>query len=134
VRVGIFSVLLNVALALALMWPLAHGGLALASSCAATFNLLFLLRLLKRRLGSLGGRPLLGSLWKTGVGSGCLAVWCGLILWLWPESPSRLTDAGLLAVAITGGAILYAGVSALLRGEEGVALFSLVRRGKRSLP
>ena len=134
VRVGILSVLLNVALALALMWPLAHGGLALASSCASTFNLLFLLRRLKPRLGSLGGRALLRSLWKTGAGSGCLAVWCGLILWLWPESPSRLTDAGVLAAAIGGGAILYAGVSALLRGEEGFALFSLVRRGKGSLP
>jgi len=134
VRVGILSVFLNVALALGLMWPLAHGGLALASSCASTFNVLVLLKLLRRRLGSVGGRALLGSLGKIGVGSGCLAIWCGLILWVWPTSPSKLADAGVLVAAIAGGATLYAGVSALLRAEEGVALLSLARRGRGSLP
>lgn len=134
VRVGILSVLLNVVLALVFMWPLAHGGLALASSCSSAFNFLLLLKLLRRRLGSLGGgRVIMRSLGRIGAGSSVLALWCGVALWAWPDSPSRLLDAAWLAGAVAGGATVYGAVSALLRGEEGVAVFSLVRRGRETL-
>jgi putative peptidoglycan lipid II flippase len=139
VRAGILSVLLNVILALWFMWafrgPLAHGGLALASSCSSTFNLFFLLWRLRRRLGSLGeGRSIAWSLARIGVGSGFLALWCALALWTWPPSPSGTLEALWLAAAIGGGAVLYGAISAMLRCEEGLALFSLVRRGKETLP
>jgi putative peptidoglycan lipid II flippase len=133
VRAGALSVLLNVVFALILMWPLAHGGLALASSCASAFNVWYLLRRLRRRLGPLGGRRILESLGRIGAGSGCLLVWCGLALWLWPDSPSRLVDALWLAAAIGGGATVYGAGAAALRCEEAAALFSLIRRGSGTL-
>jgi putative peptidoglycan lipid II flippase len=133
VRVGILSVALNVVLALLFMWPLAHGGLALASSCSAAFNLFCLLRLLRRRLGPLGGRAMLLSLSRIGAGSGILAIWCGLALWGLPDLSSRITEAAWLAAAIGGGATLYAATSVVLRSEEGPVLFSLIRRGRGTL-
>ena len=48
---GSLSVAANVVLALVLMWPLAHVGLALASSLSSYVNLLGLYWLLRRRVG-----------------------------------------------------------------------------------
>ena len=50
VLVGFVSVAVNVVLALLLMWPLQHVGLALASSLSSYVNLLGLCWLLRRRL------------------------------------------------------------------------------------
>src|SRR6185503_12232789 len=50
VLVGFFSVAANVALALLLMWPMRHTGLALASSLSSYVNVVGLCWLLRRRL------------------------------------------------------------------------------------
>ncbi len=134
VRVGIVAVGLNVAFALALMGPLKHGGLALASSASAAFNLLALLWYLRRRLGPLGGHRILASLWRMGVATGVMAAWCGLLLWGWPQAPTRGTEAAWLTLAIGGGIVGYAVASFVLRGEEGPALVALVSRRGPGLP
>lgn len=134
VRVGIAAVGLNVAAMLALMGPLKHGGLALAASVAATFNLLALLWLLRRRLGRIGGRRLGASLWRVTVATALMAAWCGLLLWRWPEVPTRGTEAIWLALAIIGGVGTYGAASLLLGGEEGPALLALGRRLGHKLP
>ncbi len=46
VKVGVIAMLVNTALCLALIWPLAHAGLALASSIAGLLNAVLLFRLL----------------------------------------------------------------------------------------
>ena len=58
VIVGFLSVAVNVVLALLLMWPMRHTGLALASSLSSYVNVLGLCWLLRRRLDGPRGRDL----------------------------------------------------------------------------
>jgi putative peptidoglycan lipid II flippase len=60
-RIGIATVALNVVLCLLLVRPLAHGGLALATSLSLTAGYAALLWALRRKVGSIGGRELLVS-------------------------------------------------------------------------
>ena len=128
---GFASVVANVALAVALMWPLKHAGLALASSLSAYLNLLLLCWLLRRRLGALGGRETLRSLVRTGIASAALWLWCLMIA-------SRLGPGWEGAVwtvaALVAGALVYAAVAAGLRAPELVALLGMLRRRGQTLP
>lgn len=133
VRVGIAAVGLNVLFAVALMGPLKHGGLALSASASATFNLLGLLWLLRRRLGRLGGQRVVASLARVGAATLVMVAWCGLLLWRWPASPARGIEAAWLALAIAGGIASFGAASLVLGGEEGPALLALGRR-RRKLP
>jgi len=128
VKVGIWAVSLNVVLGVALMRPLSHGGLALASTCASTANLVWLLWSLRRRLGPLGAGRLLASLARVGVATGFMAAWCGLLLVAWPAAGSRWMEAAWLGAAVAGGMGVYAGVSRGLRSEEWAALRMLLSR------
>jgi len=109
VRVGIGAVILDIALALILMGPLRHGGLALATSCSATFNWLCLLLLLKRRVGSFDFSNLWASLKRSGLG--CLAVGATLAMaMLWHPTQSRAAEAVWLfaVISLAGGARRWA--------------------------
>lgn len=134
VKAGIAAVALNVVVAVALMGPLQHGGLALAASASATANLAILLWLLRWRLGTLGGRRMAESLWRVAVATVVMSAWCGLLRWTWPLSATRGVEAAWLAAAIGGAVGTYAAASLALRGEEGPALLALGRRRGRKLP
>ena len=134
VKAGIAAVGLNVAFALTLMGPLRHGGLALAASAAATANLAILLWLLRKRLGTVGGRRLLLSLGRIAAATAVMAAWCALLRWNWPPTAARGVEALWLAAAIGGAVGAYAAASLVLRGEEGPALLALGRRRRRKLP
>lgn len=138
VRIGIAAVGLNVLLALAFMGPLAHGGLALASSCASVANLAGLLWCLRRDLGPLGLPRIVMSLAPVSVATALMASWCVLLLHWWPASTSGWVEAGWLGVAVAGSVGLYAAMCAGLRSQELSALVALLRRGRhrasRNLP
>jgi putative peptidoglycan lipid II flippase len=128
---GFASVVANVALAVALMWPLKHAGLALASSLSAYINLLLLCWLLRRRLGTFGGRETLRSLVRTGIASAALWLWCLVIASrLGPGWEGAVWTVGALVV----GALVYAAVAAALRAPELVALLGMLRRRGQTLP
>ena len=59
--------LLNVAFSLALMGPLLHGGLALATTLSAFSNMLMLLYFLRRKIGRFGGRKIAVAGCKTAL-------------------------------------------------------------------
>jgi len=61
VKVASVSFFINLVLNFALMWPLKIGGLALATSIAATSNFIMLYILLTRKIGDLGTRRTLNS-------------------------------------------------------------------------
>ncbi|MCX5686123.1 MAG: murein biosynthesis integral membrane protein MurJ [Candidatus Omnitrophica bacterium] len=64
VKIASLSLVLNIALNLALMGPLKVGGLALATSIAAAFNFIALYILLKKRLGDFGTNLIISSFLK----------------------------------------------------------------------
>ena len=127
VRVGIAAVALNIALALSLMGPLRHGGLALATSCSATFNWLCLLILLRRKVGEIDFRDLWASLGRSAVGCAALGatLWIGF---LWHPGEPRGAETLWLFVMIALGTGVYWAGSALMRSPEVTLLSALVRK------
>jgi len=135
VKLGLLAVGLNIALNLILVRRLAHGGLALASSVAATANCFLLAYCLRRRLGHLDGRRILRSAAKFAGGSLVM----GIAVAAGYSYSASLFDAALLThrllqvggLIILGGAV-YLGTCALLRTEE---LARVIRwLGPRLLP
>jgi putative peptidoglycan lipid II flippase len=127
VVVGAAAMGLNVVLSLSLAawfgrlgW-MPHGGLALALSISTTLEMIALLVLMRRRLGGLEGRRVLGALGQAGLGA--LVMGAGLWGWL---SFSYAAWLGVLGVVF--GGLVYGGVLWGLRVEEvrGVRVF--VRR------
>ena len=67
VVIGVYSLVLNIALNLILIGPLQHGGLALATSLSAFFNFGMLIFHIRKRLGLMGGRRIAISTFKFSV-------------------------------------------------------------------
>jgi len=74
VKVSVLAVSINIALNLAFMRPLGFRGLALATSLAATVNMLALISLLRRRIGPLDISGLTSSFLKILGGSALMGV------------------------------------------------------------
>ena len=96
--------LLNVVFSLILMGPLLHGGLALASSLSALFNMAILLYLFRRKIGPFGGRGIAVAGSKAVVASIPMAV---LVFWA-----MRLTDWAAAGHKAVKGATLLGGIGA----------------------
>lgn len=128
---GFAGVVVNVALALLLMWPLEHAGLALASSLSSYVTLCGLVWLLRRRLGPMGGAQIARSLARVLVATVPVLVWC---LWVRPDAMGSWVAAGRTLAAVAGGLVLYAGAAAALRAPELIALLGIIRRRGRTLP
>ena len=135
VLAGFLSVAVNVVLALVLMWPLRHTGLALASSLSSYINVLALCWLLRRRLDGPRGADLWWSLGRTLAASGVLALWCAWMSGVLPGVPAPVGrgPAWLLA-ALVGGMAVYAGSAVALSSPEGRSLLGLLRRRGGTLP
>ena len=129
VKLGLVSVAVNVIAAVALMRPLSHAGLALASSISAWVNFASLAWVARARFGGPGLRELGASLARTTIASAVLGIFCAGCLRLWPPAASRLVEAGWLGGAIAGGAVMFWLASAVLGAPERVALLRLRARG-----
>jgi putative peptidoglycan lipid II flippase len=123
---GFLSVAVNVVAALALMSPLAHGGLAAASSIGALVNLLSLLWLARRRFGRLGGRALAVSLARTAIACLPVAGVCALAVSLWPDDARLSLQALCLGGTIAVAAAAFWVTATALRAPERAALLRLL--------
>lgn len=129
VKLGVLGVAVNVLAATALMRPLGHGGLALASSLGAGVHFVALLWVACRRFGGGVDTRLLGvSLGRTLAAATTLGAWCLGCLWVWPTAPPRLVETLWLAAAVVGGAAVFWTASAVLGAPERVALLRLWSR------
>jgi putative peptidoglycan lipid II flippase len=72
VKVAGMSFFINLTLNYVLMWPLKIGGLALATSIAATFNFLMLYIFLTRKIGDIDTRGILNTLFR--IMASCVAM------------------------------------------------------------
>ena len=132
-KIGIYSMILNTVLNLILMGPLQHGGLALATSIAALFNVALLIYYLRKRLGLMGGRKILRSTIKMAFA----ALAMGIITYLGRESFYYISDPLLirlfvLTACISFGMLVYALLSHFMRNEEWRFLLDLIK--KKSQP
>jgi putative peptidoglycan lipid II flippase len=116
VKIGIIAMVANMAFNLALIVPLAHAGLALATALSAWLNTLLLWRGLVREGAwrSQSGWPMF--LLRLALANGVLA---GLILWLNPPVNDWLAAGGLqrsqdMAVLVAAGLLGYFATLALV--------------------
>lgn len=117
VRVGVIAMAANLVLNLALVFPLAHAGLALATSLAACLNAALLLRGLRREGIYRPSDGWLALIIR--VTFGCV-VMAAFLLWAqgaaeqW-QVASAMERAGRLAALVGGGGLVY-GASVLVLG------------------
>ncbi|MDY6798172.1 MAG: lipid II flippase MurJ, partial [Pseudomonadota bacterium] len=116
VKIGIIAMVANMLFNLALIVPLAHAGLALATALSAWLNTLLLWRGLMREGAwrSQSGWPVF--LLRLGLANAVLA---GAILWLNPPVSDWLSAGGLqrsqdMAVLVAAGLLAYFGTLALV--------------------
>jgi putative peptidoglycan lipid II flippase len=131
---AILAVVVNIALNFALVSPLRHQGLALATSISAIANMVFLLAALTRRQGSIGGLYLAKRMLRTIL---CSVV-MGVVVWGVHRAtqqciPSCSLAASIvsLALSILSGVGVIALLAYLMHMEEFALVESSLRRQNR---
>jgi putative peptidoglycan lipid II flippase len=125
------SIIANIILGVILMKPLAHGGLALATSLASMLNLGLLAYALRAKMGALGVKKIAQSvvrviLSSAGMGIGVWAT-AGAIFPL-----ENRTSSGLLigvAACIGIGFSMYGAISFVLKSPELSSVLAEARKG-----
>ncbi|OHE18668.1 MAG: murein biosynthesis integral membrane protein MurJ [Syntrophobacterales bacterium GWC2_56_13] len=130
-KAAIVALVVNIAFSVALMFPLKHGGIALATSIASVVNVGMLWVILKRRIGTMLDGEFYRSVGKTVLAS--LAMW-GVILLIgliypWQMSGAFSTRLIHLLLCMAGGGAAFFAAAFLLRSSEIlITLGSLSRR------
>jgi putative peptidoglycan lipid II flippase len=117
VRIGVIAVCLNFVLNLVLVQFLEEAGLALATSCAATFSFF---ALFVKDGGKLGN--LIKALLRSALLCGAMGATCLLILWSLPESLRPLLR---VVVPVGAAVIVYAALAYLFKVPEWTDALSL---------
>lgn len=133
VRAALAALAANLLLGVMLMGPLAHGGMALATSLAAALNLALLLAALRRKLGGLDGRGIALGLVRSLLCAGLMAPAVWGVARVTIHGPGQGT-AGLalgLAASITAGAAVYLAAGLALGSPEVSGLLSALRGSVR---
>ncbi|MEE9259383.1 MAG: murein biosynthesis integral membrane protein MurJ, partial [Nitrospinaceae bacterium] len=134
VKIGIWAMILNVVLNVILMGPLKHGGLALATSLSALFNVYLLIHFLRKKLGLMGGRKILSSTLKMAFSATVMGI---LVHTLSNMFFDPLASLGVRLLVLTGcilaGAASYAILSRLMKSEEWTFLVDLIRKRRTAI-
>jgi putative peptidoglycan lipid II flippase len=131
VRMAVISVFANAILGIALMGPLGHGGLALATSLASMLNLGLLVWALRIKLGMLGLKTIIASANKTILCSVFMgvAVWA-TSLFIIPGEEGSLSGLFLgLVGSIAIGFLAYGLFSLLFKSQELEKVLAIARKG-----
>jgi putative peptidoglycan lipid II flippase len=131
---AIISIIANIFLGIILMKPLAHGGLALATSLASMLNLFLLMRALSARLGSLDWKNIGQSAGKAFISSVVMGMVVRASAGTLIPIESR-TFSGLLmgvAACIGIGLCIYGVTSFVLKSPELSRLLTETARGIRN--
>ncbi len=129
VKIAVVSLLVNIVLSVVLMGPMRHGGLALATSVASGVNLVLLVLALRKRLGRIGARGILQSVFKSMASAAVMGVVIAFgALWVTPEYSA---NSWYLLIWLFGsiglGTILYGGCTCLFRCREIGDVMDIVR-------
>ncbi len=129
VKVAFLALLANAGLGAILMFPLRHGGLALATSLAAGVNFSLLIIILKKRLGRIGASQIVRSFGQSLTASLVMGAVIGTISLNTPWLASgTLYKILYLAVVLCLGIAIYGGLSYILGNEENRAVVEIIKR------
>lgn len=128
------SLIVNVGLSVLLMFPLKHGGLALATSAASAVNVLMLSYILWKKIGTFLDTQFYSSVAKACVASVVMAVSFYLVTLFFPWNIEAPFDARVLflSTSIAAGILTFFGTSFLLKSDEMEALLNVIRRKLKS--
>lgn len=131
VHASIITMVFNILLSLALIGPLRQSGLALAYSISGIFNMLLLLILLRKNIGTIDGTRLASSTVKILLASAALGMAsytvANLLTGIW-GTESTLLQGLTLSVAITVGVVVYTALALAFKMEEAKMIFDLIKR------
>lgn len=128
------NLLTFVVLSLALMQPMQHAGLAVATTAAAVAQLFALLVLLRRRAGELG----MSEVWTSTLRILGASVSMGAVVWLggqlgsWERGGNDPRNLSVFIGTVLAGAVTYLGVAAALGASELSDLKAALRRRVRA--
>lgn len=131
VQMAGISIIVNIILGIVLMKPLAHGGLALATSLASILNLSLLVRALRTKLDSLGWRSIARSVCRTSfssVGMG-LVVWATATVIVPTENWTLFRLLGGVAGSIAAGLCIYGVISYMVKSPELASVLAEAGKG-----
>ncbi len=114
VKIAALAMVLNAILNIILMQFLNVGGLALATAISSTVNMSILIFILRNRFGRLGGRNMLDLLWKVGLASLIMGIFCLYMM-------NLLVNLGLfiqVALTILGAILIFLFICYILKVEE----------------
>jgi putative peptidoglycan lipid II flippase len=112
------------------MGPLLHGGLALATTLSALFNMLLLLYFLRKKIGPFGGRKIVlaGLRILLATLPMSLVVYLGMQSLDWSQPGEKLLKGGVLAVTVGAGIFVFYLFAHLFRCEETARISEIIRR------
>lgn len=132
VKTATIAIAANILFGIALMGPMQHCGLALATSLASMVNLVLLVMVLRKKVGGIRWRPILASSYKTVVASGAMAVFIFLICRATLSDGIGTSGLGLLAavgIAIGGGMAVFSAAARLLNIPQWLTVMALIKGG-----
>ncbi len=124
------AMLVNIVLAVILMRPLAHAGLALATALSAMVHISVLLGVLAHRLGGIDWRRVGRALGYAGLATIPVILTCAWVasLAIWQREDEWMAKGIMLLVGIGLSITGYVGTQALLRSEEQEVLWNMMQR------
>jgi len=109
----------NILMCLLLVGPLGHGGLALATSLAAIFNMAVLVIVLKMKFGAFGGRAIASVAAKSSAASIVMGLVVYAIIVMSDYNALAAGGKGIvLGGSLAAGVIVYLVLSRVLRVSE----------------
>jgi putative peptidoglycan lipid II flippase len=129
-KAAIVALVVNVVFSLLLMFPLKHGGLALATSIASAVNVILLTLILKRKIGRFMDRDFYRTVFKTILATTVMGLALVLVSWIfpWQAGGSFQDRLVFLTVAIVAGTATFFSACAALKVPEMTSLVSMLRR------
>ena len=131
VKTATISIAANILFGMALMGPMKHCGLALATSLASMVNLVLLVVVLRNKLGVIRWRLIFSSCLKTLAASGLMALGvvmtCRLLIPPETETGSLRLLAGI-SVGIVGGIAIFSAAAWMMKIPEWQKVMVLIRR------
>lgn len=131
VTVGVVTIVVNITLNFLLIKPLGHGGLALAYSLAGFVNMLALLYILRKKIGTIDGKKIFQSFVVT-LG---ISLVMGLAVFQTAQLLVTVVDIGTklgqlfqVGLSVVVGVLIFGFLVILLRMEEGELAKNIILR------
>ncbi len=118
VRVGAAVIVLDLAMNLALIWPLAEAGLAVATAISACVQAVALAVLFSRHKTALGWNVLGATALRTAVATALMGAAVGGLQGVMPEAESVGAQLATLAAVLATALLVFLAAYVALRGEE----------------